>query len=108
MAATTHRYSVHASSKRIKEALPKIGKTNLFNVQKSCSEILIKKNSEQIKSNINLIKNKSKRTSTLDKYKYILPQKKHLSNRDLPSVNLYQDKNSEISLIQKYAKIKKK
>ena len=108
VAATTHRYSVHASSKRIKEALPKIGKTNLFNVQKSCSEILIKKNSEQIKSNINLIKNKSKRTSTLDKYKYILPQKKHLSNRDLPSVNLYQDKNSEISLIQKYAKIKKK
>ena len=65
----------------IKEALPKIGRTNLFNIKKSSSQIFLKKeNLNKAISSINLTKNKSKnknkRTSNINKHEFIIAKKK--------------------------------
>ena len=56
LASTTFRNNLNSpASKIIKDALPKIGKTNLFSIKKSGSQILLKKqNVQKAISNTNL------------------------------------------------------
>ena len=81
----TNRFSYNVNDKMIKEALPKIGRTNLFNIKKSSSQIFLKKeNLNKAISSINLTKNKSKnknkRTSSINKHEFIIAKKKRNLN----------------------------
>ena len=108
----TNRFSYNVNDKMIKEALPKIGRTNLFNIKKSSSQIFLKKeNLNKAISSINLTKNKSKnknkRTSSINKHEFIIAKKKEIPHYDMYSFNMLQDKSFESSFIQGYKKKKK-
>ena len=78
--STNNRFSYNPNDLTIKEALPKIGKTNLFNIKKSSSQIFLKKeNLNKAISNIDLNKNqlnRNKRAPSINKHEYILAKKK--------------------------------
>ena len=95
---TTKRYSVNHSNAIIKEALPKIGRTNLFAIKKSGSQIFLKKeNVQKAISNAKISKNDIINSSrTINKREYIIAKKKNLSNNNLPSVSLLQQKDNTI------------
>ena len=110
----TKRYSMHYSNRMIKEVLPKIGRTNLFSIKKSESQIFLKKeNEEKIISKAQINKNKKQNTSrSMNRHDYIISKKKDLSNQNLPYVNISQQKEqtieTNISLFRKSNKLKKK
>ena len=92
------RYSVNHSNNNIKEALPKIGKTNLFPIKKSSSQLFQKKENEQkaISSkniNRNNILNSSR---NINKHEYILAKKKDFSCSNSPSLSISQNKEQVI------------
>ena len=95
---TTKRYSVNHSNAIIKEALPKIGRTNLFAIKKCGSQIFLKKeNVQKAISTTKINKNDIKNTSrTINKHEYILAKKKDLSNNNLPSVSILQQKDHAV------------
>ena len=110
----TKRYSMHYSNRMIKEVLPKIGRTNLFSIKKSESQIFLKKeNEEKIISKAQINKNQNQNTSrSMNRHDYIISKKKDLSNQNLPYVNISQQKEqtieTNISLFRKSNKLKKK
>ena len=92
--ATSNRYSGNMNN-NIKDALPKIGRTNLFSIKKSGSQVLLKKEAEErIEKaifNVNINKTKTLRMkntsrSINSKHDFIISKKKDLSDKDLPTV----------------------
>ena len=83
--STNNRFSYNPNDLTIKEALPKIGKTNLFNIKKSSSQIFLKKeNLNKAISNIDLNKNqlnRNKRAPSINKHEYIVAKKKEESSK---------------------------
>ena len=83
--STNNRFSYNPNDLTIKEALPKIGRTNLFNIKKSSSQIFLKKeNLNKAISNIDLNKNqlnRNKRAPSINKHEYILAKKKEESSK---------------------------
>ena len=77
---TSKRFSYNPNDLLIKEALPKIRRSNLFNIKKSSSQIFLKKEDlNKAISNIDLSKNKinkNKRAPSMNKHEYILAKKK--------------------------------
>ena len=97
IASTTIKKSVNANSNLIlKEALSKIGKTNLFTFRKkSGSQIVLKKKNDQkailcTNNNQTLRQNLSK---SIGKHEYIIAKKKDLSDKSLPNIKLSQKEN---------------
>ena len=107
------RYSVNYSNRLSKEVLPKIRKTNLFAIQKSGSQIFLKK--EKVHNSISKInnnKNKIQNTSrSINKHDYIIAKKRDLSDQNLPYMSISQQKQqifeNSISLFRKSNKIAK-
>ena len=90
--------SVNHSNKTIKDVLPKINRTNLFSIQKSGSQIFLKKDKVQkaiskASINKNNIKNSSR---SINKHEYIISKKIDLSSNNLPSLNISQKKENTI------------
>ena len=85
----TNRFSYNPNDKMIKEALPKIGRTNLFNIKKSSSQIFLKKeNLNKAILSINLNKNqKNKRTSSNGKHEFIIARQKDIQNKDIKDIS---------------------
>ena len=97
IASTTIKKSVNANSNRIlKEALSKIGKTNLFTFRnKSGSQIVLKKKNVQ-KTILCINNNQTSRqnlSKTIGKHEYIIAKKKDLSDKSLPNIKLSQKEN---------------
>ena len=107
----SNRFSHNVNDKIIKEALPKIGRTNLFNIKKSSSQIFLKKeNLQKALLNINLNKNKNKRTSSINKHEFLIAKKKEIPNPNhdiLSFSNIVPDKSFENSFISRIKKKKK-
>ena len=90
--STTQKKNINNSNHFIKEALPKIGKSNLFSIKKSGSQIILKKTAQKslyANTNQKSIQNLSK---SIGKYEYIISKKKDLSDPNLPMVKLNQKK----------------
>ena len=85
----TNRFSYNPNDKMIKEALPKIGRTNLFNIKKSSSQVFLKKeNLNKAILSINLNKNKNKRNSSNNnKHEFIIARKKENQNKDIKDIS---------------------
>ena len=99
--STAKRNSINNNYREIKEALPKIGRTNLFSIKKSGSQIFLKKDEVQKGiSNVQIIKkeNKNKNISrSTNKNEFLMTQRKGFSNRNLPNLKQVHQQN-EISL----------
>ena len=107
----TNRFSYNPNDKMIKEALPKIGRSNLFNIKKSSSQVFIKKeNMNKAVSSVNLIKNK--RNSSNNKREFIIARKKDFSSKDIKDMSAifsHQEKSLvENNFIKRYNSNKNK
>ena len=105
--STSNRFSYNPNDLIIKEALPKIGRTNLFNIKKSSSQIFLKKeNLNKAISNIDLSKNtiNNKRAPSINKHEYIVAKKKENSS----TINDKHDKSFVDNNFIKKIKNKKK
>ena len=94
IASTTIKKSININSNLIlKEALSKIGKTNLFNFRKkSCSQIVLKKKNVQ-KAILCTNNNQTSRqnlSKSIGKHEYIIAKKKDLSDQSLPNIKFSQ------------------
>ena len=85
----TNRFSYNPNDKMVNEALPKIGRTNLFNIKKSSSQVFLKKeNLNKAILSINLNKNKNKRNSSNNnKHEFIIARKKENQNKDIKDIS---------------------
>jgi hypothetical protein len=109
--STNNRFSYNPNDLTIKEALPKIGRTNLFNIKKSSSQIFLKKeNLNKAISNIDLNKNqlnRNKRAPSINKHEYIVAKKKEESSK----INSQHERsfvdNNLIKKIKKKKKVEK-
>ena len=113
LASTTFRNNLNSpASKIIKDALPKIGKTNLFSIKKSGSQILLKKqNVQKAISNTNLEQKfiSHNLSKSIGKHEYIIAKKRDLSDQNLPMVKLPQKENPfDKTLFRHSNKINKK
>ena len=106
--STINRFSYNPNDLTIKEALPKIGRTNLFNIKKSSSQIFLKKeNLNKAISNIDLYKNqlsKNKRAPNINKHEYIIAKKKE----DSSTINSQHERSFVDNNLIKEIKKKKK
>ena len=109
--STTHKKNINNSNHNvIKEALPKIGKTNLFSMKKSDSQILFKKQISQkslyVSTSLKSVHNLS---NSINKYENIISKKKDLSDPNLPMVKLRQkEKKLDNALFRQSNKYNKK
>ena len=83
---STNRLSYNPNDKMTNEILPKIGRTNLFHIKKSSSQIFLK-NDNSKKAIFNLKKNKNKRNSSKNSNDYIIPKKKETHNKDMKDIS---------------------
>ena len=83
---STNRLSYNPNDKMTNEILPKIGRTNLFHIKKSSSQIFLK-NENSKKAIFNLKKNKNKRNSSKNSNDYIIPKKKETHNKDMKDIS---------------------
>ena len=94
IASTTIKKSININSNLIlKEALSKIGKTNLFNFRKkSCSQIVLKKKNVQkaILCTNNNHTSRQNLSKSIGKHEYIIAKKKDLSDQSLPNIKFSQ------------------
>ena len=99
--STTKKNNININNRDIKEALPKIGRTNLFAMKKSGSQIFLKKCEVQNAiSNAQIIKkevNNKNISRSIDKNEFLMTQRKGFSNRILPNLKQVRQQN-EISL----------
>ena len=104
----TNRFSYNPNDITIKEALPKIGRTNLFNIKKSSSQIFLKKeNMQKAILKLNSSKNKNKRTPSINKHEFIIARKKDINNKD-STLNSLQDRSFVVNnFIKRYKSNKK-
>ena len=105
----TNRFSYNPNDKMVNEALPKIGRTNLFNIKKSSSQVFLKKeNLNKAILSITLNKNKNKRNSSNNnnKHEFIIARKKENQNKDIKDISAIfpqQEKNLiEHNFIKRY------
>ena len=105
----TNRFSFNPNDITIKEALPKIGRTNLFNIKKSSSQIFLKKeNMQKTILKLNSSINKNKRTPSINKHEFILARKKEVNNKDSTINSLQERSFVENNFIKRYKSNKKK
>ena len=112
----TNRFSYNPNDKMIKEALPKIGRTNLFNIKKSSSQIFLKKELLQkdilniTLNNKNRNKNNKRTSSINNKHEYIISKRKeNQSNKEInKDFSLLLNSQAEINFIKRYQNQKKK
>jgi len=105
----TNRFSYNPNDITIKEALPKIGRTNLFNIKKSSSQIFLKKeNMHKAYLKLNSSKNVNKRTQSINKHEYIIARKKDINNKDSTINSLQERSFVENNFIKRYKNNKKK
>ena len=92
---TTQKKNINNSNHLIKEALPKIGKTNLFSIKKSGSQIILKKQTVQKTLYTNTThKHNQNLSKSIGKYEYTFSKKKGLSDQNQPMVKLSQKENN--------------
>ena len=92
--STTKKNSLNAINRDIKEALPKIKRTNLFAMKKSGSQIFLKKCEVQNAiSNDHIIKkeiNSKNLFRSINKNDFHVTQRKGFSNQNLPNLKQFQ------------------
>ena len=81
-----NRFSYNPNDKMTSEILPKIGRTNLFHMKKSSSQIFLKNNNSK-RSIFGMNKSKNKRNSSKNNHEFIISMKKDDQNKDIKDIS---------------------
>ena len=81
-----NRFSYNPNDKMTNEILPKIGRTNLFHMKKSSSQIFLKNNNSK-RSIFGMNKSKNKRNSSKNNHEFIISMKKDEQNKDIKDIS---------------------